>query len=103
MDLGLKNKVVLCMASAAGLGRGIATEMAREGARVMISGHNADRLAAAQVDIEKETGNRPEVYLCDVNKAEDIQALVEYTVNTLGDIYALVNMGPGPKPGPFDS
>ena len=44
MDLGLKNKVVLCMASAAGLGKGIATEMAREGARVMICGHNADRL-----------------------------------------------------------
>ncbi len=103
MDLGLKNKVVLCMASAAGLGKGIATEMAREGASVMLSGHNADRLAAAQADIEKETGNRPEAYLCDVNKAEDVQALVEHTVNTLGDIYALVNMGPGPKPGPFDS
>ena len=29
MDLGLKNKVVLCMASAAGLGKGIATELAR--------------------------------------------------------------------------
>ena len=37
MDLGLKNKVVLCMASAAGLGKGIAMEMAREGAKVMIS------------------------------------------------------------------
>lgn len=36
MDLGLKDKVVLCMASAAGLGKGIATEMAREGAKVMI-------------------------------------------------------------------
>ena len=33
MDLGLKDKVVLCMASAAGLGKGIATEMAREGAK----------------------------------------------------------------------
>lgn len=41
MDLGLKGKVVLYMASAAGLGEGIATELAREGARVMLSGHNA--------------------------------------------------------------
>ena len=103
MDLGLKNKVVLCMASAAGLGKGIATELAREGAKVMLSGHNPERLAAAQADIEQETGNRPEVFVCDVNKAEDIQALVDHTVQTLGDIYALVNMGPGPKPGPFDS
>ena len=36
MNLGLKDKVVLCMASAAGLGKGIATELAREGAKVMI-------------------------------------------------------------------
>ena len=103
MDLGLNGKVVLCMASAAGLGKGIATELAREGAKVMLSGHNPERLAAAQADIEQETGNRPEVFVCDVNKAEDIQALVDHTVQTLGDIYALVNMGPGPKPGSFDS
>ena len=105
MELGLKGKVVLCMASAAGLGKGIATEMAREGAKVMICTAEPfkDQLYAAQEEIEKETGNRPETFLCDVNKAEDIQALVDYTVEKLGDIYALVNMCPGPKPGPFDS
>lgn len=103
MDLGLKDKAVLCMASAAGLGKGIAVELAREGARVMLSGHNMERLRAAQADIERETGNRPEICLCDVSRAEDIQALVDCTVEKLGDIWALVNMCPGPKPGPFDS
>lgn len=103
MDLGLKDKAVLCMASAAGLGKGIAVELAREGARVMLSGHNMERLQAAQADIERETGNRPEICLCDVSRAEDIQALVDCTVEKLGDIWALVNMCPGPKPGPFDS
>lgn len=103
MELGLKDKVVLCMASAAGLGKGIATEMAREGAKVMICAPFQDHLSATQSEIEKETGNRPETFLCDVNKAEEIQALVDYTVEKLGDIYALVNMCPGPKPGPFDS
>ena len=105
MDLGLKDKVILCMASAAGLGKGIATEMAREGAKVMLCTAEPfkDQLYAAQDEIEKETGNRPEAFLCDVNKAEDIQALVDHTVATLGDIYALVNMCPGPKPGPFEN
>ena len=105
MDLGLKDKVVLCMASAAGLGKGIAMEMAREGAKVMICTAEPfkDQLYAAQAEIEKETGNRPETFLCDVNKAEDIEALVKHTVETLGDIYALVNMCPGPKPGPFEA
>lgn len=105
MDLGLKDKVVLCMASAAGLGKGIATEMAREGAKVMLCTAEPfkDQLYATQDEIEKETGNRPEAFLCDVNKVEDIQALVDHTVATLGDIYALVNMCPGPKPGPFEN
>ena len=77
MDLGLKDKVVLCMASAAGLGKGIATEMAREGAKVMICTAEPfkDQLLEAQAEIEKETGNRPETFLCDVNKPEDIDAL----------------------------
>lgn len=105
MDLGLKGKTALCMASAAGLGKGIATELAREGAKVMICTAEPfkDQLYATQAEIEKETGNRPEVFLCDVNKAEDIDALVAYTIEKLGDIYALVNMCPGPKPGPFES
>lgn len=105
MDLGLKGKTALCMASAAGLGKGIATELAREGAKVMICTAEPfkDQLYATQAEIEKETGNRPEVFLCDVNKAEDIEALVAYTIEKLGDIYALVNMCPGPKPGPFES
>ena len=33
MDLGLKDKVVICMSSASGFGKGIATEFAREGAK----------------------------------------------------------------------
>ena len=104
MELGLKGKVALCMASAAGLGKGIATELAREGAKVMICTAEPfkDQLYAAQDDIEKETGNRPETCLCDVNNGDDIQKLVDTTVEKLGDIYALVNMCPGPKPGPFD-
>ena len=50
MNLGLKDKVVLCMASAAGLGKGIAMEAAREGAKVMICTSEAfkDQLYAAQ-------------------------------------------------------
>ena len=58
MDLGLKDKVVLCMASAAGLGKGIATEMAREGAKVMICTAEPfkDQLYAAQ-----DERKRPEI------------------------------------------
>ena len=105
MDLGLKDKVVLCMASAAGLGKGIATECAREGAKVVICTAEAfkDQLYEAQKDIEQETGNRPYAYICDVNDGESITKMVDQVVAEVGDIYGLVNMCPGPKPGPFES
>ena len=64
MDLGLKDKVVVCMSSASGFGKGIATEFAREGAKVVICTSEAFKaeLDQAVIDIEKETGNRPHAY-----------------------------------------
>ena len=55
MDLGLKDKVVVCMSSASGFGKGIATEFAREGAKVVICTSEAFKaeLDQAVVDIEK--------------------------------------------------
>ena len=44
MDLGLGGKVALVMAASSGLGRAVATELAREGASVMISSRNEDAL-----------------------------------------------------------
>ena len=65
MDLGLKDKVVICMSSAAGIGKGIAKEMAREGAKVVICTAEAfkEDLENAQAEIEKETVNRPYTFI----------------------------------------
>ena len=48
MDLGLKNKAAIVMASSAGLGKAVATELAREGANVMISSRREDELKKVQ-------------------------------------------------------
>lgn len=68
MDLGLKDKVVIVLSSAAGIGKGIATEVAREGAKVVIATAEPFRaeLEQAQADIEKETGNKPYCFYYDV-------------------------------------
>ena len=59
MDLGLKDKVVVVLSSAAGIGKGIATEVAREGAKVVIATAPQfhEDLEKAQADIAHETGN----------------------------------------------
>ncbi len=105
MDLGLKDKVVVVLSSAAGIGRGIALECAKEGAKVVISTaepFKAD-LEAAQAEIEKATGNRPYAYICDVKDPESIVRMIDGAAKELGGIYALVNHSPGPKAGSFES
>ena len=104
MDLGLKDKVVLVMHSASGLGKGIATEMAREGAKVVLatSGPYEQRMRDVQEEIAQKTGNRPEGFVCDLLHPEESTRLVDQVVSQVGDIWALVNVCPGPKPGTFD-
>lgn len=103
MDLGLKDKAAIVMASSSGLGKAIATELAREGAKVMLFSPFADQLAEAQADIEAETGNKPQYFVGDITKAEDIKELVRTTVAEFGSVYALVNNTGGPPAGTFDA
>lgn len=105
MDLGLKGKVAVVMSSASGIGRGIAAEFAREGAKTVICTAEAFKadLDKAQDEIEKETGNRPYAYVCDVTKPDSITEFINAVGKDFGSIYALVNLCPGPKAGSFDA
>lgn len=103
MDLELKDKGVIVMASSSGLGKGVATEFAREKAKVMLFSPFEDQLKNTQADIEKETGYAPEYVVGDITKPEDIKQLVAATVDKFGGVYALVNNTGGPPAGTFDS
>ncbi len=103
MELELKGKSALVMASSSGLGKAIATEMAREGAKVMLFSPFEEQLQEAQADILKETGSRPEYFVGSITNPEDIKMLVKETEERCGPVYALVNNTGGPKPGPFDA
>ncbi len=103
MDLGLKDKGVIVMASSSGLGQAVACEFAREQAKVMLFSPFEDQLKEAQAQIKAETGNEPEYFVGDITKAEDIKKLVNTTVEKFGGVYALVNNTGGPPAGTFDA
>ncbi len=103
MDLGLKDKSVLVMASSGGIGRGVATEFAREGANVMLFARSADKLAATAAAIGEETGKTPLWTAGDMKNAKDVSAVVQKTASEFGGIWALFNNTGGPPPGQFES
>ena len=58
MDLGLSGKRALVLSSSRGLGLGIAQALAAEGADVMLTARNADRLKAAAEAINAQGRGR---------------------------------------------
>lgn len=80
------------------IGAGIAKTLAAAGANVMIADLQGDKAQETARQIEAETGGRCIGMGCDVTKAEDIDALVQATVDAFGGISTLVNnVGWGPR------
>ena len=85
----MTGKVALITGSTKGIGRSIAEEMARLGAKVVISSRKAD--ACEQVANElKEQGYEAITIPCHVGKKEDLQNLVDKTNEAWGSIDVLV-------------
>lgn len=99
MDLKLNNKVALVLASSKGLGKAIATSLAAEGARVIISSRNLQELTQTAQEIKNLTGNDVTVIAADVSKAEDVEKLVTQVGEGFGRIDILLNNAGGP---PFE-
>lgn len=102
MDLGLKDKGALVMASSGGIGRGVALELAREGAKVMLFARSEARLRETADFIETATGNRPRFLVGDLTVAADIESVVAATADQCGGIWALFNNTGGPPAGGFE-
>lgn len=101
MDLGLKDKVALVAAASKGLGKATALELAREGANVAICARTEVTLQAAAGEIERANGSEVLAVVANVSKADDIERLVQTTVDHFGRLDILVTNAGGPPAGYF--
>ncbi|CDQ19080.1 SDR family oxidoreductase [Halobacillus karajensis] len=103
MDLQLKGKSVVVLASSKGLGKAISMEFAKEGAHVLISSRNQEELENTKAEIQDVSGNQKVEYqVCDVTKKDDIEQLVQKAIEWNGKVDVLVNNAGGPPAGTFD-
>lgn len=102
MDLHITGKNALVLASSSGLGKAIAKELAAEGANVMLTSRNKDKLEAAKADIETVAKGKVSYVIADMTDARSIEMLVETTRSEFGKINMLVNNSGGPTAGKFE-
>ncbi len=91
MDLELAGKVALVTGGSRGIGRAIALELAREGARVAIAARGEESLAATSRELAA-AGPGPHLAVpADLGTAEGVEALIAGAVERLGGVDVLVN------------
>lgn len=97
----LSGKVALVTGATRGIGKAIALEMARAGAKVSISSRKAEACEAVRAEFEKE-GFEVLAQPCNISRMEDLHAVVDATRKRFGGIdIAVANAASNPYYGPL--
>ena len=87
----LEGMNALVTGASGGIGSAIAIALAKQGARVALSGSNGDKLRAFREQLINEVGGEHVEITCDLSNPEQIEELIPATVDTLGGIDILMN------------
>src|SRR6266446_10098102 len=97
----LNGRVALVTGSTRGIGKAIAEELARAGARVCISSRKAEACEEVLAEFEKQ-GFEAMAKPCNVSRKEELQALVDATLANWGRLDIVVaNAATNPYFGPI--
>ena len=86
----LKGKVAIVTGGGTGIGKAIALEFSKEGAKVAITGRRSNKLQEV-VDTIKKSGGEAIAITGDVSKPSDVNRIVKTTVDTYKRLDILVN------------
>lgn len=99
----LKRQKALVTGANSGIGKGIAIELAKAGADVVINYRGNEQAALELVEqIKKNCGVNAYAHYADVSNEDDVKAMFEKIVKDFGTIDILVNNAGLQKDAPFD-
>jgi 3-oxoacyl-[acyl-carrier protein] reductase len=96
MDLQLAGRTALVTGASSGIGRAIAVGLAREGARIAVTGRRRELLDSLGDEIAAEGGTRPVVVTHDAMDTGYVDAIAE-GIAALGPVQILVNNAGGSR------
>jgi 3-oxoacyl-[acyl-carrier protein] reductase len=86
----LQGKGAIVTGAASTIGRGIAAELAREGAALVLTGRNLDALETL-AEVLRQRGAKADVVVADITVAAEVEAMAARAAQALGRIDILVN------------
>lgn len=101
MDLGIKDRVALVAAGSKGIGFAVASELAREGARVFLCSRDETGASAAAQRIHDETGASVAGIGADVTDEQAVERFVNLARERAGRIDILITNAGGPPVSSF--
>lgn len=87
----LEGKTALVTGASGGIGSSIAYALARQGARLALSGSNGEKLRAFREQLNEEIGGDHVEITCNLSDPQQVEELIPATVDTLGSMNILVN------------
>jgi 3-oxoacyl-[acyl-carrier protein] reductase len=101
MDLGLQGKVAFVAGGSQGLGKAVALELCREGARVAICALDDPELPKAVEEIRQATAKEIIGIPADVSNSEEARGFIRKALEYFGTVDILVNNAGGPPDRTF--
>lgn len=87
----LEGMNALVTGSSGGIGSSIATALAKQGARIALSGSNGAKLRSFREQLHEECGGEHVEITCDLSNPTQVEELIPATLDTLGGIDILIN------------
>lgn len=91
MMFSLEGKTALVTGASGGIGSAIAIALAKQGARLALSGSNGAKLRAFREQLNAEIGGDHVEVTCDLSNTVQVEELIPATLDTFGKIDILVN------------
>jgi len=94
-DDAFKGKTIIITGGGTGLGKAMGTYFLKLGANLVITSRKLDVLQKTAAEMEAETGGRVLAVACDVRNYEEVENVLQKTIEAFGKVDALVNNAAG--------
>ena len=88
--MALENQVIIVTGGGSGIGREASYQLAAKGATVVVADYNEAGAKETVANIEKD-GGKAASYKLDVSKAEEVEAMVDWTAKEFGTLNGIFN------------